>query len=55
MVGSIGRSLFLVGFLSRKPLSQMHRSGLLPLQPVASIIFSVDPSLGHTFYNLAAE
>ena len=35
-------SLFLVGLLSRKPLSQMHRSTFLPLQPAATLIFSVD-------------
>ena len=32
----------LVGFLSRKPLSQMHRSTFLPIQPAAILIFSVD-------------
>ena len=42
MVASIGCSLFLVGLLSRKPLSQMHRSTFLPLQPAATLIFSVD-------------
>ena len=42
VVAFIGCSLFLVGFLSRKPLSQKHRSTLLSLQPAATLIFSVD-------------
>ena len=40
VVASIGCSLF--RFLSRKPLSQMHRSTFLPIQPAAILIFSVD-------------
>ena len=32
MVASIGCSLFWVGFAVSKPLSQIHRSTLLPLQ-----------------------
>ena len=39
---AFGCSLFLVGFLSRNPLSQMHRSTFLPLQLAATLIFSVD-------------
>ena len=42
MVGSIKCSLFQVGLLSRKPLYQMHRSTFLPLQPNATLVFSVD-------------
>ena len=41
-VESIGYSLFLVGFLFQKPLSQLHRSTLLPFPPVATLIISVD-------------
>ena len=39
---AIGCSLFLVGLLFHKPLSQKHRSTFLPLQPAATLIFSVD-------------
>ena len=39
---AIGCSLFLVGFLSRKPLSQMQRSTFLPLHHAATLISSVD-------------
>ena len=35
---AIGCSLFLVGLLSRKPLSQMHRSTFLPLQHAETLI-----------------
>ena len=42
MVASIGCSLFLVGFLSRKPLSQMQRSTFLPIHHAATLISSVD-------------
>ena len=42
LVASIRCSLFLVGFLSRKPLSQMHRSTFLPLQHAPTLISSVD-------------
>ena len=41
-----GCSLFLVGLLSRKPLSPKHRSTFLPLQHAATLILSVDPGLG---------
>ena len=41
-----GCSLFLVGLLSRKPLSPKHRSTFLPLQHAATVILSVDPGLG---------
>ena len=37
-----GCSLFLVGLLSRKPLSAKHRSTFLPLQHAATLISSVD-------------
>ena len=37
-----GCSLFLVGLLSRKPLSPKHRSTFLPLQHTATLISSVD-------------
>ena len=46
LVASFGCSLFLVGFLSRNPLSQMHRSTFLPLQHAATLISSVDWGLG---------
>ena len=36
MVASIGCSLFWVGFAVSKPLSQIHRSTLLPLQDTDS-------------------
>ena len=39
---AIGCSLFLVGFLSRKPLSQMQRSTFLPIHHAATLISSVD-------------
>ena len=39
---AIGCSLFLVGLLFHKPLSQMHRSTFLPLQHAATLISSVD-------------
>ena len=42
VVASVGCSLFLVGFLSRKPLSQMQRSTFLPLHHAATLIPSVD-------------
>ena len=42
---AIGYSLFLVGLLSRKPLSPKHRSTFLPLQHAATLISSVDWSL----------
>ena len=41
-VAFIGCSLFLVGFVFPKPLSQMHRSTFLPLQHAATLILSVD-------------
>ena len=37
-----GCSLFLVGFLSRKPLSHMQRNTFLPLHHAATLISSVD-------------
>ena len=42
VVASVGCSLFLVGFLSRKPLSQMQRSTFLPIHHAATLISSVD-------------
>ena len=42
VVASVGCSLFPVGFLSRKPLSQKHRITFLPLHHAATIIPSVD-------------
>ncbi len=39
---AIGCSLFLVGFVFQKPLSQKHRSTFLPLQHAATLIPSVD-------------
>ena len=42
MVASVGCSLFLVGFLSRKPLSQMQRNTFLPLHHAATLSPSVD-------------
>ena len=44
VVASIECSLFLVGLLSRKPLSLMHRSTFLPLQP------AVDPADKHSSF-----
>ena len=40
-----GCSLFLVGLLSRKPLSTKHRSTFLPLQHADTLIYSVDSGL----------
>ena len=42
VVASVGCSLFLVGFLSRKPLSQMQSSTFLPIHHAATLISSVD-------------
>ena len=42
VVASIGCSWSGVVFLSRKPLSQMHRSTFLPIQPAAILFLSVD-------------
>ena len=42
----VERDLDAVGVLSRRPLSQMHRSTFLLLQPVATLVFSVDWGLG---------
>ena len=47
---SVGCSLFLVGFLSRKPLSQMQRSTFLPLHHAATFISSVDWGLDLRFF-----
>ena len=42
VVASVGCSLFLVGSLSRKPLSQMQRSTFSPIHHAATLISSVD-------------
>ena len=42
VIASIECSLFLVGFVFQKPLSQKHRSTFLPLQHAATLIPSVD-------------
>ena len=42
MAAFIGCSLFLVGLLFHKPLSQKHRSTFLPIQHAATLISSLD-------------
>ena len=46
VIASIGCSWSGVVFLSRNPLSQMHRSTFLPIQPATTLILSVDWGLG---------